>query len=286
MLNACVEPGRRLDIKTSTDYSSRIYNATPIPVPGGYRMYLCGFNGTNVRLLSAFSPDLENWCIEPGRRLDIKASTAYSINTDVAHPIVLPGGGVRVYFTAYDGTTYRILSAYSPDGFNFCVEPGRRLDIKASTIYDAYIYSVGVLVYPNGSVRLYVGVASSPNTGSYSIMSAYSPDGLNFCMEPGYRLDYKASTDYSTYAYISFPILLEGGAVRIFFTGGDGTNMRILSALSPDGLNFCVEPGRRLDILSATDYSSRCQRPFMLEGRLFFTGYDGTNFRTLSAKLD
>jgi hypothetical protein len=106
--------------------------------------------------------------------------------------------------------------------------------------------STGVLL-PNGTVRLYfTSDRSVPGVLGFPILSALSPDGLNFTADTGFRM---------TGAFGTRVVPLPNGQYRMFY-GSDaipGTSPGssipgpgIASAISSDGLNFTTEPNWRV----------------------------------------
>lgn len=149
---------------------------------------------------------------------------------------------------------------------NWVTEPGQRINVGQGNMTN-YISAYGTTpfgsIIPNdvvrlddGSYRMYAQVFffEDPASQLYAhniIISAISSDLINWMIEPGVRLDFKAGTAYHTNAIYS-KILKVPGGWRIFFAAYNEYDMpwgypmfRIHSAVSPDGLNFAVEPGQR-----------------------------------------
>jgi len=239
--------------------------------------------GGNLNLPSAVS---DVWTVEEGRRLDVKAGTLYA--SGACHPKVyrLPCGSYRMYFVGVGGDgKRRILSAVSADGLAWEVEDGVRINRKAGTDYSEGTYALDFIPLDDGRYRMYF--AGYDGT-TFRIFSAISTDGILFEVEDGRRIDVFGASDYASHVNVPVVILLPDGRIRMFFAGNDGTNVRVLSAISADGLNFEVEAGRRLDVATGTDYSQRILPISLLnldDGtyKLFLQGYDGAHWRILSA---
>jgi hypothetical protein len=117
--------------------------------------------------------------------------------------------------------------------------------------------STGVLL-PNGSLRLYF-TSDVQGTLGFPILSAISPDGLNFSADPGTRMQGGSGTRI---------VPLPNGQYRMFFLsfnvpsstpGVELMGQGIASAISSDGLTFTVEPNWR--VLFSTVNSGSCTTP-------------------------
>lgn len=164
-------------------------------------------------------------------------------------PWVLPlsDGLFRAYYMGYGtgsppGTTGRILSALSDDGITFVKEPGVRVDHYAGA--ELRVLSPSVLAVAGG-YRMYF---EARGHGGSFIGSAFSPDGLEFALEPGPRIAADGTALGSPR-----PLVLPDGAVRLYFhtypqpfrMGIDRGN-HVVSAVAVDGLTFEREEGVRL----------------------------------------
>ncbi len=132
-------------------------------------------------------------------------------------------------------------------------------------VSDPYFFDVCVIELDGGMYRMY-------GEKSANIESYVSNDGLNWEKEAGVRV-----------ADAAFPLvtLLPNGKFRMFYVpaGAGGTQDRILSALSDDGLNFTPEAGVRY--AASGPYEERVQSPRIValpDGsyRMYYTGISGT----------
>ncbi len=260
MLNGVKEPGQRLNFRDfqaePPSYSSGfgVYSSVAptgvLKLNNGWRMFfsVSGPAGGEVAwniTTSAFSPDLENWTMEPGMRIDKDPNpdADYSVNAMFAQ-VVRIYGGYRAYFAALDMFTtspyyyFRMRSAVSPDSLNWVVEPHRDLDIVTAEYTRVIV--LGIVALKDGSYRAYLCCALA----GYFLRSAISSDGINWIMEPGIRFGTIDPTSYIR--YFGGVIPLDGEGIRIFYMKGDDTAVTVASAFSSDGLNFTDDAGQRV----------------------------------------
>lgn len=156
---------------------------------------------------------------------------------------------------------------------NWTTEPGVRVDYGQG---NNYAYDIGGVAKPygcfspndivhldDGSYRMYAHAFFSEDHPTTVIphnitLSAVSSDLLNWSVEPGVRLDFKNGTGYETNAMFPKIIKVPGG-YRALFSGynvnqGNPGQFWLFSAISPDGLNFTVEPGKRTDFIGGETY--------------------------------
>jgi len=269
------DPWIAIDLDTPLD-SRKILTPNVIRLPsGGYRMYYTGlsfgaasaYKDSEGYILSAVSDDGAAWRKEPGIRLNAhpRQATRRVLCPDV---VPLPNGGFRMYFEArVPDQPSRILSAVSKDGLRWEPEPGVRFgDGKWSYGSPRCIYIRPPSGAPASTVwcRLYFHHYSWPMRSGLDaqnhIVSAVSPDGLDFAPEPGVRI--AQESDLENYAVYAPEILrLGGGTYRMYYAGWSDQPLRgrIFSALSDNGLDWkkdpgpCLEFGGRWDSLKASE---------------------------------
>jgi len=164
--------------------------------------------------------------------------------------IALPEGTYRMYYSGFDGTNSRILSAISSDGRAWTREPGVRVDIWGQ--YTA-VYSPEVIQLANGTYRMYFSAHSSDPLYA-NIHSATSTDGLHWqvmdgiCIEHGGIFDAVLAQSPSMVHNADGSLFVyPDGRYRMYYAGFDGSHFRILAASSQDGLTWRKE-GVKLDI--------------------------------------
>lgn len=167
----------------------------------------------------------------------------------------MPDGLYRMYYTQilphhgcprgaldYANATARILSASSPDGGVWTMEPGVRLTAREGGAGDFRVGSAEVVPIGNGDgrLRMYYECSVGPHPTDSVIRSAISEDGgLAWSPEPGVRLG-ATSRGFVT-PRIQF---VADGSCRLY-CGEHGRG--IVSARSTDGgLTFVEDPGIRI----------------------------------------
>ena len=180
--------------------------------------------------------------ISCGWELDGKAvSDQYFCDGSVVR---LPDGRYRMYGNSpthlADGRA--IDSWISGDGVVFEKEPGFRLVSPGDFLPD-------VVPLPDGRFRMYLTDQSVAvgYAGARAIRSAISTDGLNFAEEEGDRLTYLGDGYESGGIRGAKVLTLNDGTYRMYYTGIREDVSRVLSAVSPDGLNWVREQGVRID---------------------------------------
>ena len=150
----------------------------------------------------------------------------------------LPDGRYRIYGNSATG----IESWISEDAAAFEKEPGFRLISPGG-------FLPSVVMLPDGGFRMYY-TDQSVAVGYYgarAIDSAISTNGLDFVIEDGDRLAYLDNEYESGGIRGAEVIALKDGTYRMYYVGiYDGVS-RVLSAISPDGLNWTREQGVRID---------------------------------------
>jgi hypothetical protein len=184
-----------------------------------------------------------NWTTEPGARIEGDRPLDRS-KVQAPGVVALPGGGYRLFYTGvgpgrpYPEAQGYILSAVSDDGLAFHKEPGIRVGPDPAVPHcNRRTLAPTVTRLPDGRWRMYFesrGPADRPTV----ICSAISSDLVGWAVEDGIRL--QAAQDIGGPRYL--PLADGRGRLHVF----DRATRSIVSAVTSDGLQFHVEPGRRL----------------------------------------
>jgi predicted GH43/DUF377 family glycosyl hydrolase len=155
---------------------------------------------------------------------------------------ILPRNGYLRGANDYDNATSRILSATSTDGVTWIPEPGVRLSPQEGGAGDFRVVSSEVVPVADhgGQLRMYYGRCRLYcNERGRGIMSAISDDGgLSFEEEPGIRIAPDQDFDRHT-AFAPEIMRLPTGGYRMYYAGYSSPQRAdILTAISPDGLNW------------------------------------------------
>ena len=203
--------------------------------------------------------------------------------------------GYRMYYTESGrGMEYRIspasiMSAFSADGLSWEREPGVRL-APQEPLASLRVVCPDVMPLPDGGYRMYL--EGQPHEGPNSVMSAFSPDGLAWKMEPGIRFgDGQHAYGSPRCVYV----LTAAGDVgyRLYFHQSNFSEAEqwtdIMSAVSADGLSFEEESGVRIaqetELESGTVYAPEVLRLGDGTYRMYYAGWtkDPVRGRILSA---
>ncbi|NQU10272.1 hypothetical protein HQ590_05755 [bacterium] len=264
-----------IDLDTPLD-NRKILTPNVVRLPaGGYRMYYTGLGfgpGNSCErsegtILSAVSADGARWRKESGIRVDVHPPHA-TLRVLCPDVVPRPEGGWRMYFEAREpDQPSHVLSAVSADGLRWEPEPGVRFgDGRWSYGSPRCIY---IEPPPGGDptarwCRLYCHHYSWPMRSGLDaqnhIVSAISPDGLQFTPEPGVRI--AQESELENYAVYAPEVLRLGtGGYRMYYGGWSDAPLRgrIFSARSDDGLCWvkdpepCLEFGGRWDALKVSE---------------------------------
>jgi len=233
---------------------------------------------------------------DPGSRFDKDPTIAI----DLDHPldsdriltpnvIHLPTGGYRMYYTGLgparrdpDALGY-ILSASSDDAVTWSKDPGVRVDLMAPYASHRTLCP-DVILLEDGHFRMYFE-ARSPDRPTV-ILSALSPDGLDWTVEEGVRFgddQWSYGTPRVLYACAPGQALTH----RMYFhrytyplRGGLDAGNHIISAVSTDGLHFEEENGVRIrqetDRETFSVYAPEVVRLADGTYRLYYSGWSDT----------
>lgn len=261
------------------DRSYRMYYTQILP-RGGHPAGANDYDNATTRILSAVSTDGLSWTSEPGVRLTPEQGKAGEFRVVSAEVVPMPDGSgrMRMYFESCPGTQATensICSALSEDGgLTWTLEEGHRLRIGGGNVMASRI-----IYTDDGRVRLYV------TQRDVGIVSAISTDGgTDFTVE-GPRLPEDPT------AFAPEIVRLPEGGYRMYYSSQvsdrvptEGGSQQILSATSPDGLDWRVDgaavvpDGSGPDAVKASEMCTFELPADALEGSfgMVYEGCDGT----------
>lgn len=156
-------------------------------------------------------------------------------NLAVAHPNVIldPSGTYRLWFSEYDKTNWRIRYATSPDGQAW-TDQGLVIDVGPAGGPDwLYVYMPSVIIEPGGTHVMFYSDSDGNQYNFVDISYASSPDGLSGTWtKHGVTLERGQQGDPDDVQAIR-PAVMKGpdGLHRLYYTGYDGSNRRMMLAL-------------------------------------------------------
>jgi uncharacterized repeat protein (TIGR01451 family) len=204
-----------------------VSGASVISDSGLYKMWYTGFDSSWVaRIGYATSPDGINWTKYGSNPvLSVGASGSWE-DEDVSEPTVIKEGSTyHMWYTGYDGATYRIGHATSGDGINWTRDPANPvLDIGPPGGWDWLdVYGPSVVAYNDVYLLWYsgetlplawqTGYALSSNGSDWTRKGMLIPEGA-----PGtFDAD---SADYAS-------VIVDGTGFKVWYSGYDGSTYTI-----------------------------------------------------------
>ena len=258
------EPGPRLQGSRDLD-SSKLQAPGVISLPdGSFRLFYTGvgpgkpFPTCQGYILSAVSDDGLNFQTEPGIRIAPDPDLRH-VSLRILAPTVsqCPDGRWRMYFEARgpaDQPTV-IGSAISSDLLNWTHEPGIRLQYAQGLGGPRYV------PLTDGRARLYCFATEREPTPdgrlektSQSVISAVTQNGLDFEVEPGYRMRDRQA-DYDTSGITAadvIPPAAPGDTWTMFFSAWQDVPPGTVVPAHPSGDPDAVAKGLSADFAAAS----------------------------------
>jgi len=197
-----------------------------------YQMWYTAHDGSNLRIGYATSTDGVDWAKHPANPvLDLGASGTWDDSRVGYATVLFNGNGYQMWYTAHDGSNYRIGYATSVDGIvwvKYLDNPV--LDLGESGAWDDdHVFAPTILFDGTKYQMWYSGYDSS----TWRIGYATSVDGVIWMKHsdnPILNLGASGTWDDSRVAY---PIVLfDGAKYQMWYAGHDGSNYRIGYATS------------------------------------------------------
>lgn len=217
-----------------------------------------------------------------GLAFDLGPGGTYDGSGAMSPSAIKVDGEYKMWYACYDGATYRIAYANSSNGRNW-TKQGVVLDVSATGPDSRHLGDCSVL-RNGGEYKMWY---SGYNGTSYRILFANSTDGLTW-VKRGVVLDLGSPGSLDDRTILTPSVIWTGSEYRMWYAGSDGVNYRILYATSANGLNWtrkgtAIGPGRMGDFDSLF-----LQGPTVVQYKggylCWYTGYDGSRYRTLKAK--
>ncbi len=179
--------------------------------------------------------------------------------------VIVRNDTFRLYFTGDPINDMRpeTYSAISLNGINFTLEPGVRFEIPGSPVLDpSLLWTDGLRGYPSNSpVLRNLSFGDSKGQDPFDTLRyfaggappgenwhAYSVDGLNFIRQANFFADS---------CMMANGIRLPQGGYRFYIFSNNPNRAGIRSIYSPDGRNWTVDSGYRLQLDTTNGLESR-----------------------------
>ena len=213
-----------------------IDDASVVYAQGLYRMWYSGVDAANTnRIGHAFSEDGIGWTRHPDNPVLDLGPPGSMDDQEVIHPCVIYEDGLyRMWYNGHDGTTQRILYAFSIDGVEWTrftdhamLEPG-----PPGSWDDAELGPMCVLPGLDAYRMWYSGWNQDQE---FRIGYAWSPDGLLWRKNPLYNPVLEpGGPGFWDDAIVVIPnVILDGAEFRMWY-GGGGSVYQTGHAISPD----------------------------------------------------
>lgn len=206
--------------------------------------------------------------------------------------VLLVDGSYRMFWN--DPNLNGIGSGTSNNGLRFSPDDRARLINAPAGQPDCMTSYPWVILVPGGYRMYYQGTASPCTTEPVSptdpqtvfrVFSAFSRDGLNFEREPGIRIDAGESAPLASAGHGRIQ-QLDDGHYRMFLTvryHGE-TTPAVLGAVSPDGLNWTLDPQPVLRNASSPTFiqiesTIYLYAVYQADNIILLESTDGVNFR-------
>jgi predicted GH43/DUF377 family glycosyl hydrolase len=158
------------------------------------------------------------------------------------------------------------------------------LDLGAPGEWDDYrVDGVPSVLYENGTYKMWYSGSDGSNL---RIGYATSSDGITWTKHAGNPvLDLGAPGEWDDLHIENSFVLFEDGIYKMWYSGDDGSNLRIGYATSSDGITWTKYEGNPVLDLGASgewDDSSVGGTPVLFEDgtyKMWYSGYDGYNWR-------
>ncbi len=182
----------------------------------------------------------------------------------------------------HTGDSVKVVSNVIIDGHQTWTKHGVVVDLGGPGDPDSANMNTPSVMYDNGEYKMWYA-ATDDLWPKCWILYANSSDGITWNK---HGVVFTFGPPLENLAVITPNVIKDGSIYRMWYAGWDGSNYRIFSATSPDGLTW-TRQGLAIDIGSPGSLDSYfAYSPYvMIDGmyRMWYAGFDGTNTRILYA---
>jgi predicted GH43/DUF377 family glycosyl hydrolase len=192
-----------------------------------YHMWYAGGSGSSWQIGYASSSDGISWTKSPSNPILGPGPGGTWDDYWVFSPEIHFDGTVyHMWYTGYDGSIRRIGYATSTDRITWTKYPGNPvLDVGPSGSWDDFYASVPQIVIVGGTYHM---VYTGHDGSTFRLGYASSTDGINWVKEPSNPILYFGPTGSWDDRHLLYPdILYDGSKLHMWYSGGDGSNIRI-----------------------------------------------------------
>jgi len=202
--------------------TSRVFHPCVIKDGDTYKTWYTGYDGANYRILYATSMDGITWT-DHQMVLNIGSEGTYDTSR-VMEPCVIKDGDVyKMWYSGYDGANFRILYTTSMDGITW-TDHQMVLNIGSEGTYDTSRVRFPCIVKEDGTYKMWY---SGYDGQKDRILYTTSTDGITWTNHQ-VAIDIGAEGTYDTLSIYKPCVVKEGDAYKMWYSGRDVTNWRIL----------------------------------------------------------
>jgi predicted GH43/DUF377 family glycosyl hydrolase len=275
-----------LDIGPSGAWDSEFAFSPEVIYDGSiYHMWYSGYDGSKRRIGYATSPDRVTWT-KSGTNpvLDIGPSGSWDDEYACIPRIVYDSSIFHMWYTGNDGSTYRIGYATSTDGVSWVKSLANPvLEFGPSGFWDDRHLLYPDIYYDGSTLHMWYSGGDGTNIrigyASSTDIDEWKKHDANPVLNPG-----SSGSWDDTFTYCP-TVLFDGTSYRMWYSGFDGSHVRVGYATSPDGVLWTKYAGNPvLDLGPSGSWEDyHVHYPYVLyDGTVYhmwYSGNDGTHYR-------
>ena len=230
--------GMVLDLGAGGEWDDFLLHSPTVILDGAtYKMWYTGHDGASFSIGYATSADGITWA-KQGMVLDVGAGGEWDDDGVQSPSVILDGATYKMWYGGDDGTKLSIGYATSADGITWAKQ-GMVLDVGAVDEWDDDNVNSPSVILDGATYKMWYG---GDDGASFSIGYATSADGITWSKQ-GMVLDLGAGGEWDD-VQVNIPaVILDGTTYKVWYTGNDGTNLRIGYATSAGGAGLCLYKG-------------------------------------------
>jgi len=248
-------------------------------------MWYKGYDGSNYRIGYATSDDGIVWEKDEGNPvLNLGVPGAWDDYYVGSPSVLFDDGTYKIWYTGFHGTNHRIGYATSDDGITWMKYEGNPvLDLGVPGTWDDYDVCNPSVLFDDGTYRMWY---SGFNGSTWRAGYATSPDGIMWTKyEDNPVLDLGAPGAWDDSGVYTPSVLFYDGTYKMWYSGSDGSNVRIGYATSDDGMVWTKYEGNPVLNLGAPGawdgYDAWTPSVVFYDEayKMWYSGNDGSNWR-------
>ncbi|MDX8390812.1 MAG: DUF1566 domain-containing protein [Mariprofundaceae bacterium] len=246
-----------------------------------YRMYYSMHDGVNVRPGLATSTDGLVWQKSTSNPMIQLGSASSWDDTHAYDPnVIFDGQQYQMWYSGYDGVTWRIGHATSADGFTWIKDVNPVVNLGASGSFDSRHAQLASVLFDGATYRMWY---SGHNGGKWSIGYATSTDGVTWSKHATTAvLNNGTAGQWDRLSVHSPSVIKTPNGYEMWYTGGNGVN-RIGHATSVDGIVWIKDVNNPVISLGTGFDSRHASRATVIDKgnklEMWYSGHNGASWR-------